>query len=706
LKMITDDVVGVFSADFCRIWVCGRGDLCEQGCMHAEATEGPHVCARRDKCLRLVASSGRYTHTDGRVHRRVPFGCYKIGMVASGKERKFLTNDAAHDPRVHNHEWVNELGLVSFAGYQLRPAGGETLGVIALFSKQRISPEDDAQLDALSNAAARVIAAAQAEETLRDSEEMYRTLFESSRDAMMTIAPPSWRFTACNPACVGVFGLRSVDDLLSRGPWDISPERQPNGGPSGQMALEHIETTMREGSSFFEWTHKRLDGGEFPSTVLLTRCAVKGQEFLQATVRDITRQKQAEKELRRAHDETKGLLESLSSILIGVDTTGIVTAWNLVAARFFGIESSDAVGRALDELDVSWDLESIRHGMAQCRSTGRPARVDDVRYTHLDGTGGLLGIMVNPIVRGDAPGSALLFVGQDITERKILEGQLSQAQRLESVGRLAAGIAHEINTPVQFVSDNVRFLGTSFPALKGVLTQYERLMDAARAGSVTPEGVKEVEAASKAAKLDYLLEQIPEAISDSLEGLDRVARIVRAMKDFSHPGEHQMSSTDINKAIESTVTVARNEWKYAADMVLNLDPSLPSVPCFTAEFNQVVLNIIVNASHAIADALKATKQAKGTITVTTSTRDGCAEVRIADTGTGIPEQHRNKLFDPFFTTKAVGKGTGQGLAIARSVIVDKHHGTLTFETEMGKGTTFIIRLPLNIEPEVREAGAE
>ncbi len=208
LKMITDAVVDIFQADFCRIWCIGTGDLCEEGCMHALATEGPHVCRHKDKCLRLLASSGRYTHTDGVTHRRVPFGAYKIGRVASGQDHKFLTNDVVHDSRVHNHDWARELGLVSFAGYQIRPPGGETLGVLALFSKHALSSEEDAQLDSLSSTTARVIQSAQFEETLCKNEERYRTVAEHTYDWEYWLTPDG-KFAYCSPSCERISGYRS-----------------------------------------------------------------------------------------------------------------------------------------------------------------------------------------------------------------------------------------------------------------------------------------------------------------------------------------------------------------------------------------------------------------------------------------------------------------------------------------------------------------
>ena len=213
LKMITDVVVDVFGADFCRIWCIGPGDLCDHGCIHASLTEGPNVCKDRTRCLRLIASSGRYTHTDGATHRRVPFGAYKIGLVASGQEHKFLTNDVLHDSRVHDREWARELGLVSFAGYQIRPPDDESLGVLALFSKQTITPEEDAQLDALSTSIARVIRVAQTDRALRKSERRFRTLFEASGEGIMVADLHSRSFLYANPAVCRVLGY-SPDEIL------------------------------------------------------------------------------------------------------------------------------------------------------------------------------------------------------------------------------------------------------------------------------------------------------------------------------------------------------------------------------------------------------------------------------------------------------------------------------------------------------------
>ena len=298
---------------------------------------------------------------------------------------------------------------------------------------------------------------------------------------------------------------------------------------------------------------------------------------------------------------------------------------------------------------------------------------------------------------------ARLAIAQDVTEHNRLEIQLRHSQKLEAVGRLAAGIAHEINTPVQFIGDNLRFLRDGYTDLNKVHEKYKQLRDAMAHGEANRGLAEEASEAEKAVDLDYLKEEIPKAIGQSLDGVTRVATLVRAMKEFAHPDRKEKTAGDINKALLSTLTVARNEWKYVAEVETDLG-DLPPVFCNIGELNQVFLNLLVNASHAIGDRKKENGE-KGVIRVRTWIEENAIFISIADTGCGIPEDIRDKVFDPFFTTKEIGRGTGQGLSIARSVVVDQHGGALTFNSEVGKGTTFHIRLPLKAEAKPREEEA-
>jgi signal transduction histidine kinase len=312
-----------------------------------------------------------------------------------------------------------------------------------------------------------------------------------------------------------------------------------------------------------------------------------------------------------------------------------------------------------------------------------------------DGSRRFLGATINRVTFADDKSVGLLITGSDITERRHLEEQLRQAQKLEAIGQLAAGIAHEINTPTQYVGDNTRFIKESWPAISDLAQFAQRLDQEARTGSLSSDAMVQLHSCVEKADLEYLLKEIPKAIDQSLEGVQRVAKIVRAMKEFSHPGSEEKSALDINRAIETTVTVARNEWKYVSEVETRLDPELPLVPCHAGEFNQVILNLLINAAHAIRQVVGDDSGGKGKIVITTRQDQNWVEIAIQDTGTGIPEEIQSRIFEPFFTTKPVGQGTGQGLALAHTVIVRKHGGRIWFETVLGKGTTFFIRIPMS-----------
>jgi PAS domain S-box-containing protein len=278
----------------------------------------------------------------------------------------------------------------------------------------------------------------------------------------------------------------------------------------------------------------------------------------------------------------------------------------------------------------------------------------------------------------------------DVTVRRSLAADLAQVQRLEAVGRLAAGVAHEINTPVQFIGDSISFVTD---AVRDVLEVLQAYRDAAPA--LPAAEAARLAALEDATELDYLTTNIVKALDRSRDGLERVATLVRSMKAFAHPDSQCKALADLNEALLSTMVLSTSEHKYVADVKTELG-ELPLVSCFISELNQAFLNIIVNAAQAIAEVVNATGQ-RGTITIRSRVDGDDVTVEIADTGSGIPERIRDRIFEPFFTTKEVGRGTGQGLSIAHAAI-EKHGGSLSFETEIGRGTTFLIRIPIHGGP--------
>jgi signal transduction histidine kinase len=281
----------------------------------------------------------------------------------------------------------------------------------------------------------------------------------------------------------------------------------------------------------------------------------------------------------------------------------------------------------------------------------------------------------------------------DVTEARRLVREMAQGQKLESVGRIAAGVAHEINTSVQFISDSVRFVRHALKDVPHALAAYRGLTAGVLSGRDVIEAAKAAAETDEAADVDYFMKNAPEALDRALEGIGRVGSIVRSMTEFAHPDSRTMADVDINRALKTTLNMARNEYKGVADVETDFG-EIPAVHCHAGDVNQVVLNLLLNAAHAIGDVVAGTSD-KGRITVRTRAIGDYVEISISDTGDGIPESVRGRIFEPFVTTKEVGRGTGQGLALSRGLVVEKLKGSLHFETETGKGTTFFIRLPVS-----------
>lgn len=392
--------------------------------------------------------------------------------------------------------------------------------------------------------------------------------------------------------------------------------------------------------------------------------------------------------LTASQQRLKGISDNLFEGVLVVDETGQISFANNSARSL--LQCTQIQGLALDQVmrlgNSDGDIGFDRACWPQVIADGQPRHEDDVVFVTSTGTAVNVAFGCSPLIeQGRCVGAIISF--RDISQLKNAQKETLQSSRLASVGQLAAGIAHEINTPIQYVGDNLRFVRDAIGDMANVL---------ALARSVAQSGVgtdcRDFETAYAAADIDYLKDELPVAIGQSLDGVAQVSRIVLSMKEFSHPGSSHKSMTDINRALDSTITVSRNTWKQVATIETDFAADLPSVQCHAGEINQVFLNLIINAAHAIEAS---GKPLPGCITVRTRKNGDNITISIQDSGTGIPSAIKEKIFDPFFTTKSVGKGTGQGLAICLDVVKIKHGGRLEVNGNEGSGAEFVITLPID-----------
>lgn len=443
-----------------------------------------------------------------------------------------------------------------------------------------------------------------------------------------------------------------------------------------------------------------------PRDFMVEKATFKGSEGTVAGIIgvmvDITERKRAEQDralLERA-------VERASSAIFIIDaTSGEIRYVNNAFEEDTGYAREEVVGTHFRVLFKSSNSEAV---VASALETAMARNVWGGRLAILRKGGALYETesSISTILDDQGDLAWLIFVSNDISERVQMETRLLQAQKLESIGQLAAGIAHEINTPVQFVGDNLRFVNDAMTGLLDIVSACNEQAQGQHEAGVASERDEVMLSKISDLDFDFIQAELPRAIMQAQDGVGRITTIVRAMKDFSHPGRKEKQYANVNDALRSTLTVTRNEWKYVAELELDLDETLPEIMCLPAELNQVFMNIIVNGAQAITEKLSGESQLRSAGAITVSGEKGLLRVstkqdgnriviRIGDSGTGIAPENLDHIFDPFYTTKEVGKGTGQGLAIARDVVVNKHQGAIDVESVVGKGTTFIITLPVD-----------
>ncbi len=516
------------------------------------------------------------------------------------------------------------------------------------------------------------------------------TISAAAKDAIVLI-DDTGAITHWNQAAEAMFGYTHDEAMGRHLHTMLTPERFRG---AHQQAFPQFRLSGDGGAvgKTVELYATRKAGDEIPIELSLSAAHVDGAWCAVGIVRDISERKRMEQAASESAALFRTMLNAIPLPVFCKDVEGRYVGVNPAFEAFFGVAEGDLLGKTVFDvlpapeatLQQSHDiglLDQSRHSVvydAQLRDGQGVVRDLEVhKATFTDGSGHVRGVI-----------GAL----RDLTDRKRMASELDHARKLEAVGQLAAGIAHEINTPTQYGGDSVAFLQEAFAGITLVLDQRERAVDALRVCGGHDDLIRGIADVEADVDLEYLAAHVPDSFSRCLDGVGRISTIVRAMKEFAHPDTREKVPADLNQALRSTLVIASNEYKYVADVDTEFG-DLPLVPCHIGDLNQVFLNLLVNAAHAIGEACTSTG-ARGRIRVSTRRDDCGVHVGFSDTGSGIPDPIRHRIFEPFFTTKEVGKGTGQGLAIARSIVVDKHGGALTFDTQVGVGTTFTITLPL------------
>lgn len=434
---------------------------------------------------------------------------------------------------------------------------------------------------------------------LKDSENSYRSLFESSMDAIMVLDAKNG-FKKANEQTVKMFKCKDEKEFTRHSPAGLSPIRQLDGRKSSEKAQEMIQTAMRKGSHFFEWTHKRVTGEDFPANVLLSKIEVKGKEILQATVRDVTKRKEFEQKILESQKEVQNKNKDL-------------------------VRNQEKLKKTIRALEKA--------------------------HITLKGT----------------------------------QAQLVQSEKLALLGQLAAGIAHEINNPMGFISSNMETLDEYVKGYVRILEISEKMKKHIKEHNVNKaiKESKKIEKIEKSINIEFMRKDVTALLEETRRGVHRIKNIVKDLSVFARKDKGDKAFHEVENIVESIINIIANELKYKGE-VKRIYNKMPLLWCNAQKIGQVIMNLLANATQAITG--------KGEISIKTYKENNMACIEIGDTGEGIEKRHKAKLFDPFFTTKEVGKGTGLGLSISYD-IVKQHKGEMKITSERNRGTTVLVKIP-------------
>jgi PAS domain S-box-containing protein len=603
------------------------------------------------------------------------------GWVLDHRQPVFTNN-----PNDDDRSSGTPVGHVPVHSFLAAPAliGEELYGIVALANSENDYIQQDlAAIEPLAALYALAIQRnRQEDETFRDKQRL-RLILDSIGVAVMIVDTETHVIMDLNPAAEKLIGA-ARDEIVLQECWDFVCPGKRDCCPINDLKriLENEEIDLI-----------KADGSRIPILKTVVPITISGRSSLLETFTDVSDLKRAESVIQEQVKFLQTLIDTIPNPIFYKDRDGVYLGCNKAFEEFRGLEKEQVIGKTVYDIMPTHQADVIT-AIDTSLFENPGERVMEDTMQHSDGTQRQVIRQIAVFTGADDNPAGLVGIFTDITERKLMEDRLAKAARLESIGQLATGIAHEVNTPTQYIHGNLEFLQSAFLYLKSAtdrLTQiYQQLENDNPVDSIIREAAMEMEQSG----VEFLAEEIPEAIRGCLDGVDRITEIVNSMRYFAHPGHKEKSLIDVNQVIENSLKVSKNEWKYCARVKMDHPPDLPQIPALATEFNQAILNIIVNAAQAIKEYIGDNPERRGRIGTTTRKRGNHVEIRISDTGRGIPKEVRGRIFDPFFTTKDVGKGTGQGLAIAHSVIVEKHGGTIDFETKMDKGTTFIIRVPI------------